>query len=74
VASSAINLTYDTIKNKGVDKLLERWLADYAKLGEHEKTGLKDVQNLASQLLGLIKEEEQHRQEKSVGNWLTNLP
>jgi hypothetical protein len=29
---------------------------------------LQKVQGIASQLLTLIKEEEQHRQEKSVGN------
>jgi hypothetical protein len=74
VASSAISLTYNTIKNKGIDRLLEQWLVDYAKLSENEKTGLQKVQGIASQLLTLIKEEEQHRQEKSVGNWFTNLP
>ncbi|CAG8521949.1 13960_t:CDS:2 [Ambispora leptoticha] len=47
------------------EQIIKFIAADYAKLSEEDKIELQKQQSLASQFLGLIKEEEQRRQQKS---------
>lgn len=70
---NSFNLSYEEIKQYGLEQAFTKWLADYEQLSEDEKNNQADNFRSARETLKIIKKAEQHHQEQQSKRWWRNL-